>query len=80
MLHFPKEASQHRDHLIFSLDLVALPARAVVFERLNVAVVFDGAAVQDEKTLRNLRSISANRLRGNARTRTPARSFKLVSV
>src|ERR1039457_2494506 len=42
MLHFPKEASQHRDHLIFSLDLVALPARAVVFERLNVAVVFDG--------------------------------------
>src|ERR1017187_4389519 len=42
MLHFPKEASQHRDHLIFSLALVALPARAVGFERLNVAVVFDG--------------------------------------
>jgi hypothetical protein len=44
MLHFPKERDQHRDDLIFSPDFVALPALAVVLERLNVAVVFDGVS------------------------------------
>jgi hypothetical protein len=41
MLHFPKEAGQHRNDLIFSFDFVALPVLTVVFERLNLTVIFD---------------------------------------